>query len=152
MPFEDWDLTSRDLARALVRLEDRQFLILGEPVPTLGPRRGFVHHRPPAPTRYVQVLRIGDVLSAECVGAASLGGIWEMDPDLIDQLCSLGWETPAETLATYGTVTPNFDQYVALEDLPALVGVLVASLQLLGALPHDLELQTQSGWAAEGIG
>ncbi len=75
-----------------------------------------------------------------------------MDPDLIEQLCVLGWITPAEAMATYGTSTPNFEQYVDLEDLPALADVLVATLQLLGALPHDLELQTQSGWAAEGIG
>ena len=75
-----------------------------------------------------------------------------MGPDLIEQLRSLGWATPAETMVSYGTSTPNFEQYVAMEDLPALVGVLVATLQLLGALPHDLELQTQSGWAAEGIG
>jgi len=100
----------------------------------------------------VQVLRIGGVLFAECVGASSLGGIWEMNPHLIQQLCALGWVTPTETMARYGTVTPNFDQYVDLEDLPALAGVLVATLQLLGALPHDLELQTQSGRAAERIG
>ena len=146
MPFENWDDTSRDLAYALVGLEDREFLILGEPVRALGPPR-----RPLVPTRYVQVLRIGDVLSAECVGASSLGGIWEMNPHLIERLCALGWATPTETMARYGTVTPNFDQYVALEDLLALAGVLVASLQLLGALPHELELQTQSGWAAQGI-
>jgi hypothetical protein len=148
MPFENWDDTSRDLERALVGLEDREFLILGEPVPKRGPRRGIVHL---APTRYVQVLRIGEVLSAECVGD-SLGGVWKMNPNLIERLCVLGWTTPAETMARYGTVTPNFDQYVDLEDLPALAGVLVATLQLLGALPHDLELQTQSGWAAERIG
>ncbi len=68
MPFENWDDTSRSLARALVQLEDREFLILGEPVIPLGPRRGIAH-RPLIPTRFVQVLRIGDVLSAECVGA-----------------------------------------------------------------------------------
>ena len=55
---------SRSCAWA-VGLEDREFLILGEPVPKRGSRHRFVHHRPPAPTRYVQVLRIGDVLSAE---------------------------------------------------------------------------------------
>ena len=147
MPFENWDDTSRDLACALAGLDDREFLILGEPVPSFGPPRRALD-----PTRYVQVLRIGDVLSAECVGASSLGGIWEMNPHLIQQLCALGWVTPTETMARYGTVTPNFDQYVALEDHPALAGVLVASLQLLGALPHELELQTQNGWAARGIG
>jgi len=149
MPFENWDDTNRDLERALGELQHREFLILGEPVEHLGPRRGIVHL---APTRYVQVLRIEDVLSAECVGAASLGGIWEMNPNLIGRLRAAGWMTPAETMARYGTVTPNFDQYVDLEDLPALAGVLVATLQLLGALPHDLELQTQSGRAAERIG
>ena len=93
----------------------------------------------------MQVLRIGDVLSAECVGAASLGGTWEMDTDLIEWLRALGWLTPAETLATYGNATPNFDQYVELGDVHLLAGVFVATLQVLGSLPEDLELQTQAG-------
>ena len=77
----------RDLVRALAALEDREFLILGEPAARLrAPARPLPPTAPPAPTRYVQVLRIGDVLSAECVGAVSLGGTWEMDHATIERL------------------------------------------------------------------
>jgi hypothetical protein len=152
MPFENWGDTRRALACALDELDDREFLILGEPAPALSsPHRIFHTHVRAVPTRYVQVLRIGDVLSAECVGAASLGGTWEMDPSVIDWLRDMGWLTPAESLATYGSVTPNFGQYAELADLPLLAGILVASLQVLGVFANDLELQTQSGWAAEEI-
>jgi hypothetical protein len=153
MPFENWSDTRRDLVRALEALADREFLILGERAPAIEARHGnFRHHCVPAPTRYVQVLRIGDVFSAECVGAASLGGTWEMDAFLIEHLRGMGWLTPHESRAEYGNTTPNFDQYVERSDLRALTGLLISSLQLLGALPGDLELQTQPGWAAEGIG
>ena len=154
MPFENWGDTRLALARGLADLEDREFLILGETPAVSGPPplRSFRESLHPAPTRFVQVLRLGDILSAECVGAVSLGGTWEMDTDLIEWLRALGWLTPAQSEATYGKATPNFDQYVERSDLSLLASVLVASLQVLGALPHDLELQTQSGWAAEGIG
>jgi hypothetical protein len=143
MPFEKWDVTRRELALALEELDDGEFLILGEPVPTPSPRRGLLGSRPrPAPTRYVQVLRIEDVLSAECVGAATLGGTWEMDPLTINRLRQLGWLTPSESRVAYGNVTPNFEQYVERTGAPALTEVLVASLDLLGAAPHELELQT----------
>ena len=142
MPFKQWDDTRRALAHALEQLADGEFLILGEPVPIPVPRRGLLRRSRPAPTRYVQVLRIGDVLTTECVGAASLGGSWGMDHATIDTLRSLGWLTPKEGMTAYGNTTPNFEQYVERADLPALTDLLMASLELLGALPTDLELQT----------
>jgi hypothetical protein len=153
MLFEKWDDTRRELALALEDLADGEFLILGEPVPTSAPRRGLLGRRPlPVPTRYVQALRIEDVFSAECVGAATLGGTWEMDPLTISRLRLLGWLTPMESKVAYGNVTPNFEQYVERADLPALTAVLVASLDLLGAVPHDLELQSSGGWAQQARG
>lgn len=147
MLFEKWDDTRRELALALGDLADREFLILGEPVPIAAPRRGLLSRRPlPGPTRYVQALRIEEVFSAECVGATALGGTWEMDPLTIRQLCQLGWLTPPESQVAYGNVTPNFEQYVERADLPALTEVLLASLDLLGAVPHDLELQSSGSW------
>ena len=145
MPFKQWDDTRRALAHALEQLVDGEFLILGEPVPLPAPRRGLLRRSRPAPTRYVQVLRIEDVLSAECVGATSLGGSWEMDPSTIELLGQMGWLTPKESMAAYGHTTPNFEQYVERVGLPALTDVLVASLELLGALPSYLELETSGG-------
>ena len=152
MPFKQWDDTRRALAHALEKLVDGEFLILGEPVPQHSPRRGLLRRSLPAPTRYVQVLRIEDVLSAECVGPASLGGTWEMDPSTIDVLQRLGWLTPKESEVAYGNTTPNFEQYVERVGLPALTDILVASLELLGALPRDLELQTSGDLALRASG
>ena len=100
----------------------------------------------------MQVLRIEDVLTAECVGPASLGGTWEMDPTTIDGLRTMGWLTPKESQAAYGNTTPNFEQYVERVDLPALAAVLLASLELLGALPRDLELETSGRSAVQASG
>jgi hypothetical protein len=136
MPFENWDVTRRELARALLCLDNGEFLILGEPVAS------HVPGPHPIPTRYVQVLRCDEVLSAECVGAASLGGVWEMDVPTIEALRLLGWQTPAESEAQHGLQTPNFDLYVELVSLPDLADLLITSLQVLDALPHELELQT----------
>jgi len=152
MPFKQWDDTRRALAHALEQLADGEFLILGEPVPHHVPRRGLLRRAQPAPTRYVQVLRIEDVLSAECVGATSEGGSWDMDASAIELLRSIGWLTPNESNAAYGNMTPNFEQYVEREGLPGLVEVLVASLDLLGALPEHLELEMSGGSAAQASG
>ena len=98
------------------------------------------------------MLRIEDVLSAECVGPTSLGGTWEMDPSTIDVLRRMGWLTPKESAVAYGNSTPNFEQYVERVGLPALTDILVASLELLGALPAELELQTSGESAIRASG
>ena len=152
MPFKKWDDTRRELGQTLELLAEGEFLILGEPVPIPSPRRGLLRRPQPAPTRYVQVLRIEDVLSAECVGATSLGGTWEMDPLTIKLLRRLGWLTPKESEVAYGSTTPNFEQYVERVGLPALADVLVASLELLGVLPGELELETSGGPAVRASG
>jgi hypothetical protein len=143
MPFESWDDAGEALLQALGLLSDGDFLILGEPTADPLPKRGLFWRRAqPAAARYVQVLRIQDLLTAECVGARSLGGIWEMGDDTIEQLRSLGWRTPDETKNELDTVTPNFDMYAALTAAPTLSELLLASLELLGARPEDLLLQT----------
>jgi hypothetical protein len=152
MPFRTWDDTRHELAHALEGLWDEEFLILGEPVPPPEPRRGLFGRRRPAPTRYVQVLRIEDVFSAECVGATSHGGTWEMGPETVRQLRHLGWLTPAESKVAYGNDTPNFEQYVEKTGLHGLADVLVTSLHLLGARPETLELETSGGAATRARG
>jgi len=143
MSFENWDDVVSALGCALARLSDGEFLILGEPTTESRPRRTLFGRRTvPAATRYVQVLRIADVYTAECVGARSLGGTWQMSESTIEQLRSLGWRTPAESKWEFDNDTPNFDLYVALAAAPALSEVLLDSLRCLGARPEDLTLQT----------
>jgi hypothetical protein len=153
MPYADWAGVTRDLSTTLERLADREFLIMGEPTPQLGTRRGLFGRRSqPAPTRYVQVLRVGDVLSAECVGAVSLGGTWEMSAVTIEQLRALGWLTAEECRAEFGSTSPNFELYVDLEAAADLPDLLVASLVVLGAVPRALVLESSGGAAAQLVG
>lgn len=143
MPFENWDDVADTLLRALGLLSNGDFLILGEPTADPLPRRGLFGRRSkPAAARYVQVLRIQNLYTAECVGATSLGGTWEMSEDTIERLRTLGWRTPDESKREFDTVTPNFDMYVALTAAPTLAELLVSSLERLGAEPGDLVLQT----------
>ena len=100
MTFGDWEDVEAALLRALGLLAEGDFLILGEPTADPLPRRGLFGRRAkPVATRYVQVLRIEDLFTAECVGAASLGGTWEMSKASIDRLLSLGWRSPEESTA-----------------------------------------------------
>jgi hypothetical protein len=143
MPFETWGDVGDALLRALGLLADGDFLILGEPTADPLPRRGLFGRRArPMPARYVQVLRIEDLYTAECVGATSLGGTWEMSEATIERLRTLGWRTPDESKREFDNLTPNFDMYVALTAAPTLSELLVASLARLGAEPADLVLQT----------
>ena len=143
MPYEDWAAVTDALTAALQRLGDGEFLILGERPPVPHPRRHFFgrHPTPPA-TRYVQALRTHDVLSAECVGATSHGGTWEMADATVERLRGMCWLTPEQSKAEYDTLTPNFGQYVDMTDAPSLAGLMVASLAVLGAPPQALELQS----------
>jgi hypothetical protein len=153
MPYADWAGVRRDLISALEGLGDREFLIMGEPTSDTGPpRRGLFSRRPqPAPARYVQVLRLQEVLSAECVGAVSLGGTWQMGDPTIQRLRGLGWLTAVESRAEYGDVTPNFELYVDIESSDGLPDLLLASLAILGAEPWSLVLES-SGGAAQQVG
>ena len=85
---------------------------------------------------------IEDLYTAECVGATSMGGTWEMSQTSIDRLLSLGWRSPEESTREFDSVVPNFDMYVALTAAPTLAELLVETLRHLGAQPQDLTLQT----------
>jgi hypothetical protein len=146
MPYADWAGVRRDLTTALDGLADREFLILGDEASGRG--TSLFGLRPkPASSRYVQVLRIGDIFTVECVGATSLGGSWAMDEPTIERLCSMGWLTPAQSLAEFGNVTPNFELYAELPHAQHLADLLVASLAVLGAVPAALALQSPGGTA-----
>src|SRR4051794_11561896 len=112
MLFTDWADVARELTLGLESLEDGEFLVLGEADHAVPPRRGLFGRRSRSGVaRYVQVLRITDFLSAECVGATALGGTCVMSEDTIVQLRELGWLTAEETRTQYGTLTPNFELF-----------------------------------------
>jgi hypothetical protein len=148
MPYADWAEVRRALSSALEGLADGEFFVMGEGSPDTEPRPGLFGRRPqPTPARYVQAIRITGLISAECVGATSLGGTWAMDENTIEQLRSMGWQTPAESEAEYGHLTPNFDLYVEMQEAQSLPDVMVASLAVLGADPRALALQCPGGSA-----
>ena len=151
MPYADWAGATRVLMDALNDLADGEFLILGEPSPAPGRRARLLSRQSSrATSRYVQAIRIEGILSAECVGATSLGGTWAM-PDLtIEHLRGMGWLTPAETRSAYGNHTPNFELFAEATDAPALAELMLTSLALLGAQPEDLVLQTSGSSALYG--
>lgn len=151
MPYADWAQVRHVLVNALDELTDCEFLIMGESPPLPTPRRRLVGgQKPSTSTRYVQALRVRDIFSAECVGATSLGGTWDMTDVTIDQLRAMGWLSPDESNATYGTITPNFDLYVERADTPGLADLMIASLALLGTHPAALVLQSSGGQSAFG--
>lgn len=145
MPHADWAGVRHDLAGALEELADGEFLILGEPPSAPEPPSGFGRRQESMPARYVQALRREDVFAAECVGATSLGGTWTMTEAVIARLRRMDWLTPVESRTTYGASTPNFALYVELAAAPALAGLMVASLAVLGVEPSRLVLQGSGG-------
>ena len=143
MPFETWDEAGDALLRALGLLADGEFLILGEPISYPAPRRGLFGRRArPEATRYVQVLRIEDLYTAECVGATSLGGTWEMSRGTIERLRRSAGARPTRASASSTTSPPTSTCTSRLTAAPTLAELLVTSLQHLGARPEGLTLQT----------
>ncbi len=150
MPYADWADVLRDLTRTVDGLADGEFLILGEPPSEPGWRRILRPWAGPAPVRYVQALRIEEVLAAECVGPIALGGIWDMDEPTIERLRRMGWLVHAETGVPTGNPTGNFEQYAERSEGPLLADLMVASLALLGAEPGALKLRCSGGAALAG--
>jgi hypothetical protein len=143
MAFETWEDVADALLRALDRLLHGEFLILGEPTADPFNRRGLFGRRArPTTSRYVQVLKLEELFTAECVGAESLGGTWSMDTTTIAHLRGLGWRGPDDLERPLDDATANFDMYVAPDAVPTMVELLVATLRALGAQPHGLELTT----------
>ena len=105
-----WHDVVRRLETELLTLGDEEFVVLGEPEPATAPARGLLRRRPrPAPTRYVQVRRSGGHWYAECVGATSFGGDWEVDPATDVRLRALGWLVPGDDDPS--GVQPSYPNY-----------------------------------------
>jgi hypothetical protein len=135
-----WDSVRTDLVRELSRLQDREFVVLGDPLTRTGPT-GLLRRRKPLPGRYVQFLRMGDTLSGECVGATSFGGDWDISPDQDARIRSLGWYAPGEMPDTEPGY-PNYRHDVPRDQADRLADMGVQALTVLGVQPGgSLELR-----------
>ncbi|RKS75436.1 hypothetical protein CLV35_1902 [Motilibacter peucedani] len=139
-----WEAVRERLAAALSALPDRGIVVLGEPV-TYAPARGLLRRRPtPLPSRYVQVLRTGELLSGEVVGAASFGGDWDLTPAQDLAVRELGWYAPGEVPDTPAGY-PNYRHDVPLADSDRLAAMAVAALEVLELSPDGpLELRQEA--------
>ena len=149
MPFENWDDVGDALLHALGHLSDGDFLILGEPTADPLPRRGLFGRRAkPAAARYVQVLRIQDLYTAECVGATSLGGTWDMGEATIERLRDAGLAHPRREQARVRRRSPPTSTCTSPSPPPrprAALASLAAS-----APARDLVLQTSGARPRRG--
>ena len=136
-----WEDVRARLESELLTLDDGEFVVLGEPEPARPPARGLLRRRPaPEPTRYVQLRRDGDHWYAECVGATSFGGDWDVDEATHQRLRDLGWLVPGEEDAS-GTQPsyPNYWTVLPRAEADRAVTICSEALALLGADPTTLE-------------
>ena len=136
-----WDAVRRRLEQELADLTDAAFVVVGEPVAPAGPPRGLLRRRPrPAPTRYVQVRRDGDHWYAECVGATTFGGDWEVDEVTHHRLRDLGWLVPGEEDPSGVQPShPNYWRVLPRQESARATTMSAGALELLGADPGRLE-------------
>jgi hypothetical protein len=127
------DLTDR-LRAAIAALESDQFLVAGEPEPEADPARGFLVRLRPrraAPTRYVQLLRMDDLLLAEAVGAESFGGHYPFDPATDTAVRALGWSAPDVPDAD-PTAFPNYRRRLPAGRPAEAAALLLETLTTMG--------------------
>lgn len=141
-----WEDVRRRLAAQLRELADEEFVVLGDPAPTREPGRGLLRRRPaPAATRFAQVRRSGDHLYAECVGATSFGGDWEMDDSSRSQLSGLGWLVPGEEDPS--GVQPSYPNHWCVrpsQEADVVAAMCADALEILGSDPTSLEWRRDS--------
>lgn len=136
-----WDDVRQRLETELLDLADEEFVVLGEPEPPRPPARGLLRRRPaPEPVRYVQLRRDGDHWYAECVGATTFGGDWEVDEVTHHRLRDLGWlvpgeEDPSGVQPSY----PNYWRVLPRQESARATTMSAGALELLGADPGRLE-------------
>jgi len=139
---DTWDAVSAELEARLGDLDDRELVIVGEA--TQHPeKRGLLRRSPrPLPSRYTQVMRVGDELSGECVGSTSFGGEWETTPGQHRQLLDLGWLDP-DGLVAVGTDPgyPNYRVDLPLAEAGRLARMCTGALAVLGLEPGDATIR-----------
>jgi hypothetical protein len=136
-----WEDVRTRLERELLALADEEFVVLGEPEPPRAPARGLLRGRPaPAPTRYVQALRSGESWYAECVGATSFGGDWDVDDATHRRMRDAGWLVPGEEHPSGVQPSyPNYWQVIPSAEAARAAGACADALSVLGADPSALE-------------
>lgn len=137
-----WHQVRGRLRDLLADLTEDEFVVLGEPQPAPGPRRGLLRLRPePPPHRYVQFRNDdGEWLYGECIGATLFGGDWEITEEEHARLRSLGWLAPGDEDPS-GT-EPPYPSYWTCRPVAESVGTAdmgVDALVTLGADPAALE-------------
>lgn len=136
-----WEAVRDRLEGELASLGDGEFVVVSEPEPPRAPARGLLRRRPASDqVRWVQVRRDGDLAYAECVGATSFGGDWDVDAATHQRLRDLGWLAPGDDDPT-GT-QPSYPAYWCVlphAEAARLAGLARDALALLGADPATLE-------------
>jgi hypothetical protein len=140
MSQTSWRELQDRLTGELSTLEDREFVVLGEPV-TYAPGKGLFRKKPqPLPHRYVQFRCSADQVFGECVGAASFGGDYDLSPEQDARLREIGWFAPGGSPDLEWSY-PNYQCRVPRDQAPRLAELGVEALQVLGLDPTDqLEL------------
>lgn len=136
-----WEDVRGRLERELLALDDEQFVVLGEPEPPRAPARGLLSRRPaPGSTRYAQLRRDADHWYAECVGATSFGGDWDVDEVTHGQLRDLGWLVPGEDDPSGVQPSyPNYWKVLPRAEAGRAATMCADALAFLGADPTRLE-------------
>lgn len=141
-----WTDVRERVTATLRALPDTGFLVLGEPEAPLvraGGLRGLLGGRvPAAPTRFVQALRISDVLLLECVGPQSAGGPYPVDPATHERLRAAGWPAPGDP-GHDPQGGPHYRTVHPVTDAEQAAALLVGALAMLGLTPSGpLQLHT----------
>ena len=143
---QTWDDVRRRLERELSELFEDEFVVVGEPAAAPAPARGLLRRRPrPAPTRYAQVRRDGEHLFAECIGATSFGGDWEVAPADHTRLREGGWlvpgdDDPSGVQPSY----PNYWRVLPRGNVAQVARMCTDALMILGTDPGSVEWQRDS--------
>ena len=141
-----WDDVRTGLERELLTLDGDEFVVVAEPEPPRPPARGlFRRQQAPEPTRYVQLRRDGDHWYAECVGAATFGGDWDINEVTHERLRDLGWLVPGEDDPSGVQPSyPNYWKVLPRAEAGRAATICSDALAILGADPSTLEWRRDS--------
>lgn len=148
----DWAPLHARIATEVAGLADGEFVTFTLPAgPQVEPpsHRGLLRRKSPsAPSRYVQFLRMGEVIVGECTGSASFGGDVAMGATDEQRLRAAGWrgpdDTPAPGEAEEPWGYPNFRAHLTRDESARAADLGVAGLAGLRGGPDD-EIEVERG-------